>query len=172
VPTPAEIDEIDAFLCEPKRLQGSPPLWQKASWGDDWEAIWNIEDSLGIVRGQLRCRFPRPYREFPSLSIIFRGNPVYRVDFTPPEICKSNPLTAALHGLPARVCGSHCHTWEDNRDFVLSADIWWLPCRRPIQPQIRRLPQALYWLADQVNLEVGSEQRGFDVPPQTDLFDV
>jgi hypothetical protein len=38
-------------------------------------------------------------------------------------------------------------------------------------PQIRRLEQAVHWLGEQTNLALGREQRGFDVPPKSDLFE-
>jgi hypothetical protein len=50
-------------------------------------------------------------------------------------------------------------------------DIWELPCRRPLAPQIRKLPQAIPWLAERINLTLNPDQRGFDVPPQAALFE-
>lgn len=169
--TEADIAAADEYLAERKALHGPIPQWRKSTFDGEQEAIWNIEDSVGILRGQLRFRFPRPFRAFPSISVIFRTNSIWRIDLAPPDLCKSNPFGAMQLGLPATVCGSHGHEWPDNRDFVLRSPTWHLPHRRPIQPQIKRLPQALYFLADQINLVINSDQRGFDVPPQSDLFE-
>lgn len=166
-----DIDEIDAFLAEVKRLQGPPPEWVEGSRGE-LSASWNIEDSVGIVRSHLRFRCSRQYRQFPSLSLIYRGNPVCRLDLVQPTECKWNPPGAAAMGLPPRVCGSHLHGWPDNREYVRSAGLGHMPYRRPLTAQVRRLPQAILWLAEQINLTVGPDQRGFDVPPQASLFEV
>jgi hypothetical protein len=45
-----------------------------------------------------------------------------------------------------------------------------MPYREPIQPQVRRLPLALFWLADRINLTIAPDQRDFDVPSQGELF--
>jgi hypothetical protein len=166
-----DIDEIDAFYSEAKRLQGPPPHWAENSRGE-LSASWNIEDSVGIVRAHLRFRCSRPYRQFPSFSLICRGNLVCRVDLVPATECKFNPVGAASLGLPAKVCGPHLHGWPDNREYVRSAGLGHVPYRRPLPIQVRRLPLAIFWLADQINLTIGPDQRGFDVPPQATLFEV
>src|SRR5438105_2754293 len=108
-----DIDEIDAFYAEAKRLQGPPPAWAENSRGE-LSASWNIEDSVGIVRAHLRFRCSRQYRQFPSFSVVYRGSLVCRVDLVAPTECKVNPVGAALLGLPPRVCGPHIRGWPDN----------------------------------------------------------
>jgi hypothetical protein len=117
-----DIDEIDAFYSEAKRLQGPAPHWAENS-RSELSASWNIEDSIGIVRAHLRFRCSRPYRQFPSFSVICRGNLVGRVDLVPATECKFNPVGAASLGLPAQVCGPHLHGWPDNREYVRSAGL-------------------------------------------------
>jgi hypothetical protein len=132
---------------------------------------WNIHDSLDIVRATLRFRCPLRARAWPSMSLVFRGNAIWRIDLVAPGAWKPNPAGAAALGLPPHVWGSHSHTWYDNRDHLLSQDQWGLPYRRPLPVAIRRLPQAIASLAADVNLLLEPDQRGFDVPPQAELFE-
>jgi hypothetical protein len=167
----ADAIEIDDFLAEEKHLVGTEPLWQDSSRESELSAVWNIQDSLGITKAHLRFRCPKAWRDWPSVSVIFRNYPIWRLDLVAPTICKHNPLGAHSLGLSAVVCGSHCHTWYDNRSHLLTQDLWVLPYRRPLDGPVRRLPQAIASLADAINLALESHQRGFDVPPQSDLFE-
>jgi hypothetical protein len=97
-----DIDEIDAFYAEAKRLQGPAPLWTENSRGE-LSASWNIEDSIGIVRAHFRFRCPKFFRQWPSLSLIYRGNLVCRVDLVPQSESKPNPIGAASLRLPPMV---------------------------------------------------------------------
>lgn len=127
----------------------------------------------GRGRGGKRATpLPLPHEPpgFPSVSLIFRKMLVERVDLVPQEECKLNPHWAARFGVPARVCGPHGHHWPDNRDHLLTDAPWGLPCRRPLPPNLRRLPQVLPWLAGKLTINLPDDWREFDVPPQTDLF--
>jgi hypothetical protein len=166
-----DILEIDAFMAELKSLQGPPPTWQDAGRPGELSATWNVADAIGVVRAQLRFRCPKHQRQWPSISLVYRQALIYRVDLVPPTECKPNPIGAHALGLPATVCGPHCHSWPDNRSYVHSAGPGHMPYRRPIHAQVRRLPQALLWLAVEINLNVEPDQRGFDVPPQGELFE-
>jgi hypothetical protein len=110
-------------------------------------------------------------RAWPSVTVVSRGNAIWRVDLVAPGVWKPNPAGAATLGLPPEVRGSHSHTWHDNREHLLSQDQWGLPYRRPLPSAIRRLPQAIASLAAEVNLVLEPYQRGFDVPPQAELFE-
>lgn len=166
----AEVDDADAFLRGRKRLTGSNPEWTPSTFGNEWTAIWAIEDEEGITRASLRfCASLGRFRT-PSVSLILRRYQIWRVDLEEPTICKPNPLGAERLGLPAQVCGSHCHGWPDNRDYLLSQDMWHLPFRRPITPRIRKLEQVVPWLADQINLSLEADQYGFGLPSQGRLF--
>lgn len=165
-----DVSDVDRFLAEDKVLQGGLPEWRESSRAGENEATWIVEDSLGIASGQLRFRLPLSHRSFPSVSVIFRGNPIWRVDLVAADRRKFNPPDAHLYGLPAEVRGSHGHEWPDNRDFVAAEEIWHLPYRRPIQVQIRRLSQLVPWLAERIRLRLDPDQRGFDIPPQAELF--
>ncbi|HLH49233.1 MAG TPA: hypothetical protein VKV96_07830 [Roseiarcus sp.] len=167
----SDVKAVDAFLEEVgKTLQGAPPPWIPGRDGIELMAIWNIEDSLGIVRAHLRFRVDPQNRSYPSVSLIFRNNSAWRIDLEASTVCKPNPLWAQAVGAPSTVCGSHCHSWPDNRDHILGQELWELPCRSPLPPQVRRLPQAVLWLAERVNLTLSPDQRDFDVPPQASLL--
>jgi hypothetical protein len=168
----SEVTAVDEFLADQeKALQGVQPPWMPGRDSIERMAIWNVQDGLGVVRAQLRFRLDPANRSAPSVSLIFRNNPVWRVDLEDALVCKPNPLWAKSVGAPATVCGSHCHSWPDNRYHVLAQELWELPCRRPLAQQIRRLPQAIPWLAERINLTLNPDQRGFDVPPQATLFE-
>jgi hypothetical protein len=168
----SEVRAVDAFLLEPKRLVDGPPRWSQSEHRmREIHATWTIEDSLGARRAELRFRCFTRDRKHPSVSLIFRAHPIWRVDIVPPDECKYNPPWAAKLGLPATVCGPHGHEWPDNRDHLLNQNVTWnIPCRRPLPTGIRRLEQVLPWFAARVAIELLPDQRGFDVPPQDDLF--
>lgn len=166
----SEVDAVDDFLGRPKGLVGPPPPWVVSSRQIDFEAAWNIQDDLGIVSAQLRFRCPRTSNEWPTANVIFKGNPVWRVDLVQGAECKRNPPNAASLGLPWLVCGPHEHSWPDNRFHVLMNGFEGLPYRQLIPPQVRRVEQILPWLADRIKLTLEPGQRAFDAPPQSELF--
>ena len=170
--TPYDISLVDAFLAAPKQLEASIPEWTRGTRDHEYEARWIIEEQDGATRAHLRFRTCRLQRVFPSVSLIFRNNPVWRTDIESGEICHTNPPWAHTLGLPAQVSGTHSHTWTDNRDHVLRSGIWELPARRLLPTQIRRLPQALPFMAEQLNIELTHGQRDFDIPPKRDLFEL
>ena len=163
---------VDAFLKDsPKALSGRPPEFGASPFhrkGEyEREATWPIADSLGIVgTGQIRVVVRPGLYLGPSISVIFNRQAITRLDFVPANECESNPLWAAALGLPPRVCGPHIHTWEHNRNHVLTHEDWELPCREPLPPQIRRFEQAFAWLTDRMNLVLTPEQRSFELPTE------
>ncbi len=167
-----DVDEIDAFLDEAKGLQGPFWGWQPGVRPNEFESIWPIENDLGIVRAQLRFRFSKMEKAFPSVSLVFRTSPIWRIDLVPNDACKLNPPGAHLLGLPPRVCGPHCHSWPDNREYVRINGLGQLPFRRQIPVNLRRVEPIVHWLGERINLKVEPNQRGFDVPPAVDLFDM
>jgi hypothetical protein len=166
-----ELQAVDEFLVAPKRLEGDPPQWLQSQRPDDVLANWNIVDHLGVVSGQMRFRLSKLAPEYPSVSLIFRGNAVWRVDLCPPDVQKFNPPWAIALRLPASFNGSHCHTWADNRDHIGRTGIWKLDARRPVEIALRRVRQMLPWIADRVGIELTAAQRQFDAPPRSDLFE-
>lgn len=171
-----EVALVDAFLAQEKFLSGSPPefgLKPYGSKGSVWDATWPISDSDGVVESGKLCINYQPASDEPfTIVLVFRRRGITRLDFTAQSMCHQNPHWGAGLGVPAEVCGPHIHSWRLNRDYVLSlpssAQSWTLPCREPIQPQIRRFDQAFPWFADQINLTLSPDQRRFDIPK--DLF--
>ena len=163
------VELTDAFLREPKTLSGSPPEfgpWKKLPGGPMRTANWPLADASGIVRsGRISVNYSPSSQKSFTIATIFREECVCRIDFVDQATCHSNPLWAQLYGLPPSVCGPHFHPWGENRRHILEQDVWSLPCRIPLQPQIRRFEQAFAWLADQINLALTDEQRLFS-PPQ------
>jgi hypothetical protein len=166
-----DIAEIDAFLADPKTLDGAEPLWRSASRPDELQATWGIVESSGISRAELRFRCPTLNRAEPSISLIFRRKAVWRVDLVASHSWKPNPIGADKLGLPPLVYGAHAHTWQDNREYIRRNGFGPIPYRRPLPISIKRLPQALAAFADEINLTLANDQRGFDVPPRKGLFD-
>lgn len=164
-----ELDDVDAFLREPKTLAGPLPLWSTSTYHGELQTTWLIRDSLGIQSGALRFTCLAS-RQHPSITVTFRDKLIWRLDIVDATECKPNPHGARLVGLPATICGSHEHGWHDNRGYVEAVGFGRLPFRRALQPQVRRLGQALLALADSINLTLDEDQRGFDVPHAADLF--
>ena len=167
-----EIDDIEAFLSEEKRLQGPHPAWGRSIYPKELSASWPVEDSLGVVRAEFRFRCPEEDRTTPSMSLLFRQQPIWRIDLGDDALLHLNPPIAERLGLPPTITGPHEHGWPDNAENIrgMTPPDWRLTVRRPISPQMRRLSQALPWLADRIRLLLEPSQRGFDVPPRSDLF--
>lgn len=165
-----EVAQIDAYLTERKRLKPGAPEWKPSSRPREVHAIWHVEDSAGVERAHLRFRCHTSRRAYPTIMLILGELQAWRVDLVPPDECKFNPPWAYRLGLPAMVCGPHGHEWSDNRDHLLTDAPWKLPCRRPMPVNLRRIPQVLPWLAESLRIELSNGWRGFDIPPQADLF--
>jgi hypothetical protein len=166
-----EIAEVEAFLAEAKSLEAPEPPWIKSSRRDELQATWGIVDSAGVSRAELRFRCPSLSRNDPSVSLVYRRLLVCRIDVLSPEVWKPNPPAAIVLGLPPIVTGTHGHRWTDNREHIRINGFGELPFRCQLSSAIRRLPQAIATLADEINLTLGSDQWGFDVPPRSSLFE-
>jgi hypothetical protein len=165
----AEVEAVDRFLAEEKHLNGAPPEFGPSTFNrrDRYErtAKWPIAGPDGIVgSGQIRF-VARPGRQH-SVSLIFKGQGIWRLDLVDPTECKANPHWARSHNLPAIICGPHVHAWEHNRDHVSGQKTWELSCREPLPPRIRRFDQAWPWLAERINLVLTSDQREFELPDE------
>ena len=167
-----DVSSVDDFLAREKTLVGNPPEWKIATRVWEYELIWIVADDLGAEVGQLRFRWPKGPYVSPAVSLILRGNPIWRVDMVPADECKFNPHDAHIFDLPARVCGPHEHSWPDNKDYVTACGFNKIPYRRPLPPQVRRFNQILPWLSDKIKLTLTPEQRKFDQPAQGSLFNI
>jgi len=169
--TEADVADVDRFLAEQKVLSIPVPSWTPSNRPNELQAIWPIEDDIGIRRGELRFRVHRLRTDSPSVSVIFRGNSIARLDVVPLGECKMNPPWAYILGLPPEACGPHIHSWADNREHVQRSQVWELPARRPVEHGLRRVPQMLPWIADSAGISLTPEQRDFVAPGRTELFD-
>jgi hypothetical protein len=169
--TEADLADVDRFLGETKVLAAPIPQWTPSTRPNELQAVWAIEDDIGIRRGELRFRVPTLRTDSPSVSVIFRGNSVARLDVVPLDECKMNPPWAHILGLPPEACGPHIHSWDDNREHVWRAQMWVLPARRPVEHGLRRVTQMLPWIADSVGISLTPQQRDFVAPGRTELFD-
>jgi hypothetical protein len=167
----AEVEEVDRFLADEKTLTEELPAWSDSHIPGRLTAQWPIIDSQGVLREGTRLVFVCKVEDLErvSVSLLLRGNRIFGVDIAPESECKMNGPSAARLGLPARVCGSHFHTWRDNRDHALMAGPGDMPHRRPTPRLLTRLPHALAALRQEVNLTLTAEQLSFDVPPQGQL---
>ena len=165
----AEIAAINEFLDQPKRLRGLLPIWGKTGFSQELGASWPIEDDIGVILAQLKFRCWPSRTSYPSLNLIMRRRLVWRIDLVPPDEQKANPIWAQSFGLPGIVRGSHGHEWPDHQENVRQTGDWQLLARRPLPHNITTLEQLLPWFAGRINLELESGQRGFDVPPQSEL---
>jgi hypothetical protein len=164
----SEVQAVDRFLAGEKHLYGAMPEFGATNFNRkghyEHQAVWPISDDLGIVTsGHLRV-VARPGSDQTTISIVFNNQCVSRVDFVPVDECENNPFRASSSNLPPRVCGPHFHGWEINREHILANEMWELPFREPLPPQVRRFSQAFPWVASSVNLVLSPEQRVFDLP--------
>lgn len=166
-----DIALVEAFIAQDKELSGPPPEFgPKASGkkhGTIWDATWPIANSSGIIESSaLRVNYaPASSKPF-SIVLVFRGQCVTRLDFVDDAICHANPLWAQPYGVPPNVCGPHIHRWDHNHRHIIHQQVWELPCREPLPPQIRRFDQAFPWFADQINLKLSPGDRDFDLPAE------
>ena len=159
---------MDAFLAEPKTLDGPPPLWNGDGWYGFYSAVWNLKSALGSTVGAIEFRVEKADRSNVSMSVIYRSRPVWRVDLDTQR--HGNPHDGWIQSLPAFIEAPQAHPWPLNRAHVLSQDRWEIPYARELPHNVRRLDQALLALAQDINVTIESDQRGFEGPRQKDLF--
>ena len=162
-----QLAEIDAYLAdESKVLDGYQPHWVYASGYDNYQIVWNIsEEKTGRLRGHLRFRVPAVDFSHPSISLIVSGQMVSRLDKTDAEKCEPNPTSAARLGLPAVVCGSHIHSWADNRQIVASTGKWELPVRRPVNEELKGLDGMFFWFCGEIRVRIQPHNTPITLPP-------
>lgn len=163
----SEISAVDDFLKGQKTLAENEPTWGKLMNGR-WCAAWPIFDDLGAIKGSLNFRLDPKYPDYPTLSLIFQGRPVARIDLTPDHWVKPNPPWA--FGCPSTVLGNHVHTWQDNKDRIAATGHWVLQARQPVPHAVKRVPHMLRWFAEHINLSLYAAQYSFDFSAKRDMF--
>lgn len=165
-----DVSDVETFLAIEKYLSGPPPVWRKPRWGGEYTALWTMTDLAGEELAALKCTAQITNTAVAGLNLIYKSRPIWRVHIDVDSACHDNPHFAERLGIPGKVCGPHEHAWPINRDHILAQDVWELPCRRSLP--VKRLGVALAHLADQINLTLTPDQRGFEGPTRSDLFDI
>lgn len=157
---------VDRFLSDPNKvLDGPQPAWVLSTGYNDYQLSWPIlEEDTGFIRSSLKFRVPMEDYYYPSVGLIFRNEPISRLDRTRPSSCEPNPNYASRLGLPARVCGPHVHAWSDNRLHVATTGKWELPARRPVADNMTRLEQMFFWFCDYASVRIEHENRRLYLP--------
>jgi hypothetical protein len=163
------VEEVDQFIAEYKTLAGFLPEWQQVH-GWNWSTRWGVLDKLEVQQAELIFTINAGLTK-PSITAVFRKQPIYRVDIVPQDECKWNDYGALTLGLPARVCGPHTHPWPENRAFVAENGFGHLPFRKPVEVADVLFIRALEVAAMDLNIHVEPVQRVECEPPaQAGLF--
>lgn len=167
--TDVTTEEISEFLSADKFLDGLLP-----EWGDGYSGVlqarWGLLNGVGIGISSHICISLKPSLDRPSITLIYRQHPVYRLDIVPMDEEKPNPPWASKHGLPNYVAGPHTHPWDANMEYV---NLNWdksLPCRKPLPHNINELEHALAQAVSDLNITITSEQRVVNLPKQGRFF--
>lgn len=166
-------DEIDRFIVAPKSLLGQQPSWRPNGTSDRVDGRWLIEEDIGVTRAYLAFRVNRISTGEPSVSLIFEGRPICRIDIKPADEEDGNPPQAMRFGLPGQVCGSHIHRWPYNREYVLEAlplDQWEIPIKEPISAATSTLGHIVAMICDHCRIGFTPEQRDLCLPARGSLF--
>jgi hypothetical protein len=161
-----QVDRVDQFLSDrAKILVDYQPHWNHMTGYRDFQFSWPIlEEATGLTRAYLRFRVPDGDFRFPTIGLILNGVPVCRVDRADPAVCKPNPPWAARLGLPSHICGTHAHSWADNRNFVLTSSAWEQPARRPIEADLTGLDDMFLWFCGEIGVRIQPHNRPLRMP--------
>lgn len=157
-----ECQDIDDWIVSHKSVVGFLPPWGK-QFRRQFQTRWGIADHHGIESAELCLTFNRDGRHG-SIVGVHRQRLIYRLDIAPDTECKDNFHTAWRQGLPHNVCGSHVHGWPENREYVIYNGFGELPVRRPIAGAVIGLIDALHWVAQDLQIQVGPGQRDIELP--------
>lgn len=165
--------EIDTFLLAQKHLKGEHPIWRPNGRLDQLDAKWPIEEHGAVSRSHLAFRYNRVSTNEPSVSLIYMGKKVCRIDIKPDDDWDGNPPQAREFGLPAKVYGSHIHRWQHNKKYVLESlppDEWEIPIKEEISQSTQKLEHILALICSACNIDFTAEQRALNPPSREDLF--
>lgn len=166
-----QVSAASSFVSDPgKLLDGHQPHWIYARGYMDWQLTWPILQADGSTRSHVKLRVKPAERERSSVSLIFRRQPLARLDLAPADECKPNHPAALEYGLPPRVCGVHLHSWEFNHPIITKTGDWQLPVREPISGGIQSLETMLRWMCTRYQITIADHTGGLEMPPK-DLLD-
>lgn len=163
-----QIAQVDAWLLGYKQFDGFQPPWIAVSGrGRDWEANWPIVGGDGISSAYGALEADATLTTI-SISIIYRGAPVYRLDMVPPDKREGNefPVIKYAPQLPREFLGTHAHAWDDHRKWVQEQGLGQLPFRRPILPAPNNFDRGMEHVANAINLTLLPAHRPIQLPPQ------
>ena len=161
-----QLVRVDRFLnSSAKVLEAYQPHWLHMPGYRDYQLSWPIlEEDIGLTRAHLRFRLPDQDFRFPSISLIFQGARIARVDRADPDVCKPNPPWAARLGLPPHICGTHAHVWKDNRAHVALSGEWQQPARRQVDTELADLDAMFFWFCEHISVRIQPHNRPIKLP--------
>lgn len=165
--------EIELFLAANKHLMGPEPSWRPNGSSNRVDGSWPIEEEPGVSRAYLAFRVNRMSTNQPSVSLIFQGKAICRVDIKPADESDGNPPQAMKLGLPGQVYGPHIHRWHHNREYVLEAlppDEWSIPIKEGISATTQTLGHILAMICTQCDIGFTPAQRDVCLPARESLF--
>ena len=164
--TEDQLRRVDRFLeNDTKVLEAYQPHWTHAPGYRDYQLAWPIlEEDTGRTRSNLRFRMPDQDFRYPSISLILNGARIARVDKVAPDVCKANPPWARRVGLPHEACGTHVHSWQDNRTHVAQSGEWQQPARRPLEEELNDLDALFLWFCEHINVRIQAHNRPIQLP--------
>ena len=175
--TPEEIrrfcSKANVFMATEKSLCGLEPKWSRGSRRNQMVGIWPVkEEGRDEIRGYHVFSLFSTSLDQPSVSLIFCGREVCRLDVKPSDELDENPDYALRLGLPKMVSGTHIHPWEHNRDYKLTELAparWNIPVKTPISQSTRGLRQMLPCICNHCAIYLLTEQRIIHAPKRREF---
>ena len=160
-PGPPIAELVDDLLNASKMLVGQVQLRRPNRVSEQARLHWPV-----LVSGQsAECYvaatlYPNEGDLRFTISLVYRGSNVWRMDFEPMTQIKVNPLLRGHEYSMARIAGPHCHRWEENRMFATPRAIPDpLPFRVPLEG-VRNWESAFRHFVGETNIA-----QPIEVPP-------
>lgn len=151
-------DAVDGFLQADKALAGNA-IWRDGTGDEDWRAAYVVLVEGEHVGAALDLTaYPQTPTNRADCRFTITLNcpqPVWRIDFDPPDKGHPNPIDRIGILGEGMVFGPHFHSWQDNRHLATRAALpRELSCARTLPPQIRRWEQAFRWFCGQTGISL------------------
>lgn len=153
-------DAVDAFLGAEKSLTGTAK-WHDGTGDGDWRTSYVVlaeGEHVGAALDLTAYPHIPTDREDCRFTITLNcPQPIWRIDFEPPDKGHTNPLDRSRFLGEGLVYGPHYHSWPDNRHIATKAMLpKELGCARTLPPQIRRWEQAFRWFCGETGITLPS----------------